>query len=74
VIAAGAAALGYTGLKMAIYAYPASNLLGGWALLFGPLLWVGTLGLMILVLPCAITRLFRYQPDDQKEDGRGSHM
>lgn len=59
VTAAGAAALGYTGLKIAIYAYPASNLLGGWALLFGPLLWVGTLGLMILVLPCAMTRLLR---------------
>lgn len=31
--------------------YPESNLLGGWALLFGPMLWGGSLGLLILLIP-----------------------
>ena len=35
--------LGYAALRSAYHFYPDSNLLGGWALVLGPLYWLGWL-------------------------------
>ena len=51
--------IGYLGLQAAAVSNPNSNLLGGWALIFGPLLWLGVLVSAILVLPCVLTCLAR---------------
>jgi hypothetical protein len=58
-ITSGVAAIAYAGLQTAARAYPDSNLLGGWALMFGPLLWLAVLATAILMLPCVVTRMAR---------------
>ena len=42
--------LGFVGLSIAIRLYPDNNLLGGWALVLGPVYWLGWLlsGLALL--------------------------
>lgn len=39
------------GMLVAHRLHPESNLLGGWALLLGPMLWGGSLGLLALLVP-----------------------
>jgi hypothetical protein len=56
---ASGGAIGYAGLRLAALRHSDSNLLGGWALIFGPLLWLGVLAATILVLPCVLTRIAR---------------
>ena len=58
-IAAAMTGIGYLGLQVAALSNPDSNLLGGWALIFGPLLWSGVLVSAILILPCVVTRVAR---------------
>ena len=38
---------GYFGLLLAEQVYPESNLLGGWALILGPIYWIGLLLLIV---------------------------
>ncbi|HEX5053452.1 MAG TPA: hypothetical protein VFZ65_16865 [Planctomycetota bacterium] len=46
-------AVGYGGLTLGERLHPGSNLLGGWALVCGPVLWLG-----LLLLFVALVRLF----------------
>ena len=50
VAGAGLLVIGYVGLSVAMAAYPDNNLVGGWALILGPLYWLGWLlgGLAVL--------------------------
>jgi hypothetical protein len=57
---------GFAGLSIAIHAYPNSNLLGGWGLVFGPVYWLGllicafaALGWILTGLVAGIRRLRR---------------
>ena len=62
VAGAGLLVIGYVGLSVAMAAYPDNNLLGGWALILGPLYWLGWLlgGLAVLGwLGAAIVVLLR---------------
>ena len=50
-------AVGFIGLSIAINAYPDSNLLGGWALLFGPIYWLGWLLVGLAVIGWVVVGL-----------------
>jgi len=50
VIGLALSAVGLGGLLLAIHAYPDSNLLGGWALIFGPVYWLGLLVSLVSAL------------------------
>lgn len=50
-ISVGLTVIGLSGLSLALHAYPDSNLLGGWGLVFGPMYWLG--GLMSFIAAMA---------------------
>ena len=43
VVGLGLDLMGFTGLSIAMHVYPNSNMLGGWALIFAPIFWLGLL-------------------------------
>jgi hypothetical protein len=55
VVGATASVLGQVGVLIAEKTYPKNNLLGGWALLFGPIEWLGILLLMIAAVGCSVS-------------------
>lgn len=64
---------GYIGLLIAEQKYPESNLLGGWALIFGPVYWLGLLLLMVAVLSGTISFIWssRNSENPKSDDGWG---
>ena len=54
IIAVASTLVGFTGLSIAIQFYD-DNLMGGWALLFGPIYWLGML-LMVVALVSTLVR------------------
>jgi hypothetical protein len=61
---------GYVGLFIAGQIYPESNLLGGWALILGPIRWLGMLLLMIAVFGGTISFFWssRSEPRPPRSD------
>ena len=53
-LAAGASTVGYCGLRLGMVLYPQSNLLGGLALIFGPIYWLGSLVLFGATITCVV--------------------
>lgn len=49
-MAGSVAAAGYLGLMAGAYLFPGSNVLGGFAVVFGPIQWLGLLGLVAMIL------------------------
>jgi hypothetical protein len=56
-IGVGLVVIGFTGLLIAIRAYPNSNLLGGWGLILGPVYWLGLLVCFLAALAWIIVGL-----------------
>lgn len=57
-----ATALGWGGLQLGMVLFPESNLLGGLGLIFGPIYWIGTIGLLvgeIMVVVAGIRSCYR---------------
>ena len=50
VIGFGLMSVGLCGMLLAHFAYPDSNLLGGWGLILGPIYWLGLLISFVSVL------------------------
>lgn len=61
-----ATALGWGGLQLGMVLFPESNLLGGLGLIFGPIYWIGTIGLLvgeIMVVVAGIRSWYRRSSD-----------
>jgi hypothetical protein len=53
-------AIGYAGLIMGYLLYPDSNLLGGFALIFGPISWLGSTVFAVTLLVWVIHKIIRW--------------
>lgn len=56
-IGVGLTVIGLSGLLLAMYAYPKSNMLGGFALIFAPIFWLGSLICIPVVLAWIVVGL-----------------
>jgi hypothetical protein len=56
-IGVGITVTGLSGLLLAMYAYPNSNMLGGFALIFAPIFWLGSLFCIPVVLAWIVVGL-----------------
>lgn len=52
-----ATGLGWGGIQIGMVLFPESNLLGGFGLVFGPIYWVGTLGLLVGEIVVVVDRI-----------------
>ena len=55
-IAAGASTLGYCGLRLGGVLFPSSSLMGGLALIFGPIYWLASLALVVATIACVVLK------------------
>ncbi|WP_372521573.1 hypothetical protein [Sulfuricaulis sp.] len=64
---------GYLGLLIVEQVYPESNLLGGWALILGPIFWTGLLLLIVAAVGGTISfvRSTRSGEGPKSDDGWG---
>ena len=74
-IGVGLTLFGFTGLLIAMRAYPNSNLLGGWGLILGPVYWLGLLICVIAALAWIAVGLLagfrRLKGGKKMSDGEG---
>lgn len=66
--AVGLVGISFAGLKVGEHLHPESNLLGGWALVFGPLYWTGIFLSVAAVLRATIVG-FKARPSADDSTG-----
>lgn len=52
-----ATGLGWGGIQIGMVLFPESNLLGGLGLVFGPIYWIGTIGLLVVEIVIVVDRI-----------------
>lgn len=70
VISGFIATVGVAGLIAGAIQYPQSNLLGGYALAFGPLYWLGTGALLVVLVVWLIHKAIRMMIVIKRDNGK----